>query len=166
MKRWRDLPVFALADTPRSTDREAITELKAWGVREPDSKRQYTVVRLTNGAGATGYGEGAAASRSEITDAKSIIIGRLPSDAEFVDAAMPNFLVQESRGAVQSGERDVAWQDRQGFPGMRMVHVRYPLPDKPGFGFKINEAALKRYPFKGTVPFSPAFEANGSLASQ
>jgi galactonate dehydratase len=83
-----------------------------------------------------------------------------------VDAAMPNFLVQEICGAVQSGERDKVWQDLLGFPAMRMINGRYPLPDKPGLGFELNEAALKRYPFKGTVPFPPAFEADGSLASQ
>jgi galactonate dehydratase len=83
-----------------------------------------------------------------------------------VDAAMPNFLVQEICGAVQSGERDQVWEDLLGFSAMRMVNGRYPLPDKPGLGFELNEAALKRYPFKGTVPFPPAFEADGSLASQ
>ncbi|HMF75119.1 MAG TPA: galactonate dehydratase [Bryobacteraceae bacterium] len=82
------------------------------------------------------------------------------------DAAMPNFLVQEICGAVQSGERDQVWEDLLGFSAMRMVDGRYPLPDKPGLGFELNEAALKRYPFKGTVPFPPAFEADGSLASQ
>lgn len=84
MKRWRDLPVFAPADAPRSTDRDAIKEFKAWRISEPDSKRAYTVVRLTSGTGATGYGEGGPASHSEIAQAKSVIIGRLPSDAEFV----------------------------------------------------------------------------------
>jgi galactonate dehydratase len=83
-----------------------------------------------------------------------------------VDAAMPHFLVQEICGAVQSGEKNSIWQDLLGFPAMRMVNGRYPLPEKPGLGFELNEAALKRHPFKGTVPFPPAFEADGSLASQ
>jgi galactonate dehydratase len=82
-----------------------------------------------------------------------------------IDAAIPNLLVQEICGAVQSGERDKVWQDLLGFPAMRMVNGRYPLPDKPGFGFEFNEAALKKYPFKGTRPFPPAFEEDGSLAS-
>jgi galactonate dehydratase len=83
-----------------------------------------------------------------------------------IDAAIPNLLVQEICGAVQSGERDKVWQDLLGFPAMRMVNGRYPLPEKPGFGFELNEAALKKYPFKGTRPFPPAFEEDGSLASQ
>jgi hypothetical protein len=32
-------------------------------------------------------------------------------------------------------------------------------------GVDINEAALKKYPFKGTRPFPPAFHEDGSLAS-
>jgi galactonate dehydratase len=83
-----------------------------------------------------------------------------------VDAAMPNLLVQEICGAVQSGERDVVWQDLLGFEAMRMVDGRYPLPQKPGLGFELNESALKKYPFQGTRPFPPAFEEDGSLASQ
>jgi galactonate dehydratase len=82
-----------------------------------------------------------------------------------LDAAIPNLLVQEICGAVQSGERDKVWQDLLGFPAMRMVDGRYPLPDKPGFGFELNEEALKKYPFKGTRPFPPTFQEDGSLAS-
>ncbi|MFL6417607.1 MAG: galactonate dehydratase, partial [Bryobacteraceae bacterium] len=82
-----------------------------------------------------------------------------------VDAAMPNFLVQEICGAVKSGERDQVWEDLLGFSAMRMVNGRYPLPQKPGLGFELNEAALKRYQFKGTVPFPPTFQEDGSLAS-
>jgi len=48
---------------------------------------------------------------------------------------------------------------------MRMVDGRYPLPQKAGLGFELNEAALKKYPFQGTRPFPPAFHADGSLAS-
>jgi galactonate dehydratase len=83
-----------------------------------------------------------------------------------IDAAIPNFLVQEICGAVQSGERDRVWRDLLGFPAMRMVNGRYPLPEKPGLGFELNEAALKKYPFQGTRPFPPAFEVDGSVASQ
>jgi galactonate dehydratase len=81
------------------------------------------------------------------------------------DAAMPNFLVQEICGAVQSGERDQVWQDLLGFPAMRMVGGRYPLPDKPGLGFELNEAALKKYPFQGTKPFPTFFHPDGAVVS-
>jgi galactonate dehydratase len=48
---------------------------------------------------------------------------------------------------------------------MRMVDGRYPLPSKPGLGVDISEAALKRYPFQGTRPFSMAFHEDGAVAS-
>jgi galactonate dehydratase len=83
-----------------------------------------------------------------------------------VDAATPNFLAQEICGAVQSKEINSVWQDLMGFPAMRMVDGRYPLPEKPGLGFELQEATLKKYPFQGTRPFPPAFNADGSLAAQ
>jgi len=82
-----------------------------------------------------------------------------------VDGAMPNMLCQEICGAVQSGEKDKVWADLLGFPAMRMVNGRYPLPEKTGLGFELNEAALKKYPFQGTRPFQTGFQADGAVAS-
>lgn len=82
-----------------------------------------------------------------------------------VDAAIPNLLCQEICGAVDSKEINNVWEDIMGFPAMRMVGGRYPLPEKPGLGFEIKEATLKKYPFRGTRPFPPAFHADGSLAA-
>ena len=44
-----------------------------------------------------------------------------------------------------------------GFPAMRMVDGRYPLPTARALGIDISEAALKRYPFQGTRPSRPSF---------
>jgi len=82
-----------------------------------------------------------------------------------VDAAIPNFLAQEICGLVEAGEMNRVWEDLMGFSAMRMVGGRYPLPTKPGLGFEVSEAALKKYPFQGTRPFPPAFHEDGSLAS-
>jgi galactonate dehydratase len=82
-----------------------------------------------------------------------------------VDAAIPNFLAQEICGFVQAREMNQVWEDLLGFPAMRMVDGRYPLPQKPGLGVEVSEAALKKYPFQGTRPFPPAFHVDGSLAS-
>jgi galactonate dehydratase len=82
------------------------------------------------------------------------------------DAAMPNMLCQEICGAVESGAINQIWEDIMGFPAMRMVDGRYPLPTKPGLGFEIKEETLQKYPFKGTKIFPPAFCADGSLAAQ
>jgi galactonate dehydratase len=48
---------------------------------------------------------------------------------------------------------------------MRMVGGRYPLPTRPGLGFEVSEAALKKYPFQGTRPFVTAFHEDGAVAS-
>jgi galactonate dehydratase len=82
-----------------------------------------------------------------------------------VDAAIPNFLVQEICGAVQSKEINDVWEELMGFAAMRMTAGRYPLPEKPGLGFELKESVLKKYPFQGTRPFPPAFHEDGSLAS-
>lgn len=82
-----------------------------------------------------------------------------------VDAASPNFLAQEICGFVDAGELNRVWEDLLGFPAMRMVEGRYPLPARSGLGVDINETALKKYPFQGTRPFPPAFHEDGSLAS-
>jgi galactonate dehydratase len=81
-----------------------------------------------------------------------------------VDAAMPNFLVQEICGGVQPSAQDKVWEEWLGFPAMRMVDGRFPLPDKPGLGFELTEAALAKYPFAGTRPMSRVFHADGSVA--
>jgi galactonate dehydratase len=82
-----------------------------------------------------------------------------------VDAASPNFLAQEICGFVDGGEKARVWEDLMGFPAMRMVNGRYPLPTRPGLGVDISEAALKRYPFQGTRPFPTVFHEDGSVAS-
>lgn len=82
-----------------------------------------------------------------------------------VDAAMPNLLVQEICGAVQSRELNNVWQDLMGFPAMRMIDGRYPLPEKPGLGFELSEAVLRKYPFQGTRIFPPVFHEDGSVGS-
>jgi galactonate dehydratase len=81
-----------------------------------------------------------------------------------VDAAMPNFLVQEICSGVQPGMQEKVWEEWLGFPAMRMVNGRFPLPDKPGLGFELSEGSLKKYPFGGTRPMARVFHADGSVA--
>lgn len=81
-----------------------------------------------------------------------------------VDAAMPNFVVQEICGLAKPEPRDKIWEDWLGFPAMRMVNGRFPLPEKPGLGFELSEDALKKYPFGGTRPMARVFHADGSVA--
>jgi galactonate dehydratase len=80
-----------------------------------------------------------------------------------VNAAMPNFLVQEICGGVNPSSTDKIWQDWLGFPAMRMVRGRFPLPEKPGLGFDLTEEALAKYPFGGTRPMARVFAPDGSV---
>jgi galactonate dehydratase len=81
-----------------------------------------------------------------------------------VDAAMTNFLVQEVCSGVQPEAKEKIWEEWLGFPAMRMVNGRFPLLDKPGLGFDLSEAALKKYPFTGTRPMPRVFHSDGSVA--
>jgi galactonate dehydratase len=81
-----------------------------------------------------------------------------------VDAAMPNFLVQEICSGVEPGAKEKVWEEWLGFPAMRMVNGRFPLSQKPGLGFDLTEDALRKYPFGGTKPMARVFHKDGSVA--
>ncbi len=81
-----------------------------------------------------------------------------------VDASIPNFLIQECCGQAVPQVRDKVWEEWFGFPVMRMVNGKYPLPDKPGLGFELTEEALKKYPFAGSRPMARVFHKDGSVA--
>jgi galactonate dehydratase len=82
-----------------------------------------------------------------------------------VDAAMPNFAVQEICSGVTPGPKERLWEEWMGFPAMRMVNGYFPLPDKPGLGFDIDEAKLARLPFQGTIPMARPLFPDGSVAA-
>ena len=81
-----------------------------------------------------------------------------------VDAAMPNFLVQEICSGIDIGPNEKVWHEWLGFPAMRMVSGRFPLTEKPGLGFDLTEEALKKYPFGGTRPMARVFHEDASVA--
>ena len=81
-----------------------------------------------------------------------------------VDAATPNFLVQEICSGVEPRANEKAWEEWLGFPAMRMVNGRFPLAEKPGLGFDLDEKALAKYPFGGTRPMARVFHTDGSVA--
>ena len=81
-----------------------------------------------------------------------------------VDAAMPNFVVQEICGQVKPSAADKVWEEWFGFPAMRMVNGRFPLSEKPGLGFELSEASLAKFPFGGTRPMARVFHEDGSVA--
>jgi galactonate dehydratase len=82
-----------------------------------------------------------------------------------VDSAMPNFLVQEICSFVKPGEKEKIWAEWFGFPAMRMMDGRVPLPTKPGLGFDLSESSLNKYPFGGTKPMEFVWHKDGSVAA-
>jgi galactonate dehydratase len=82
-----------------------------------------------------------------------------------VDAAMPNFLVQEICSGVVPGEKEKIWAEWFGFPAMRMVDGKFPLPEKPGLGFELREQDVAKFKFDGTRPMARVFHADGSVAA-
>ncbi len=82
-----------------------------------------------------------------------------------VDAAIPNFLVQEVCSHVAPDGKDKIWEEWLGFPAMRMVNGYFPLREKPGLGFELSEESLARFPFGGTRPMARVFHEDGSVAA-
>jgi galactonate dehydratase len=80
-----------------------------------------------------------------------------------VDSAMPNFVIQEICSFVKPGDKERIWAEWFGFPPMRMVNGRFPLPTKPGLGFELTEASLSKYPFGGSKPMARVFHQDGSV---
>ena len=53
----------------------AIKNVQAWTLREPVSKRRYSVIKIQTNSGITGYGECEPLSITEFAEAKKVIIG-------------------------------------------------------------------------------------------
>ena len=81
-----------------------------------------------------------------------------------VDAAMPNFLVQEICSGVEPTTKERIWEEWLGFPAMRMVNGRFPLPESPGLGIELSESSLAKYPFRGTRLMPRVYHEDGSVA--
>ena len=65
------------ARAPRDVDRDfEIQDVTAWTLREPVSKRAYTVIRIQTRSGMTGYGECAALPAAELEGATKALVGK------------------------------------------------------------------------------------------
>jgi galactonate dehydratase len=79
----------ALFAAPAAEDHPLrIVDYRAWRLKEPDSNRRYTVVRLGSQGGATGYGEGGPATAGEIAAARAAAMDRRATESEFIRAAL------------------------------------------------------------------------------
>src|SRR3954454_14378496 len=103
-KRWTGSVVFA---PPQSESaRLAIITLKAWRLKEPVSGRRYTVVKLESRGGAVGYGECGPSVAREIAEAKTAVLGKRATDAEFIRHHLASSPGMES--AVNNAMLDIA----------------------------------------------------------
>jgi galactonate dehydratase len=67
-----------------------IAALHAWALREPESHRVYTVIRLTAKSGAKGYGECGEVSTADIEAARKVVVGRPATAIQGVQLALKN----------------------------------------------------------------------------
>ncbi len=71
----------------------AISDMKVWRLREPNSRRIYSVVRIRTRGGVNGYGEAGAVPSEEIVRGSQIIQGKAATSYEVLDrqlAVTPN----------------------------------------------------------------------------
>ncbi len=80
----RLLTPAAFAQTLAPAGPFAIASMRGWRLREPDSGRRYSVVRITSQTGVSGYGEGGPIKPAEFAEARSALTGRRATALEFV----------------------------------------------------------------------------------
>jgi len=82
LRRGRLQSTVAFQSGPAVNDPLAITDIKAWPLREPVSGRRYTVVRLTARNGSKGYGECLETTAADVDTGKKVIAGMAASAYE------------------------------------------------------------------------------------
>lgn len=151
--------------TPIATGERLVA---AYGCRELIEMGVVDILQtdINHVGGITGLWKvGAMASHSGISMAPHACEGPIGGLATIhVDAAMPNFLIQEICSGVKPDMKEKVWEEWFGFPAMRMVNGRFPLSPKPGLGFELSESSLAKFPFGGSKPMARVFHDDGSVA--
>ena len=151
--------------TPIATGERLVT---SFGCRELIEQRVADIIQVDiNHVGGISplWKVGAIAEASGILMAPHACEGPIGGIATLhVDAAMPNFLVQEVCSGIEPARKEKIWEEWLGFPAMRMEDGYFPLPEKPGLGIELNEASLKKYPFRGTRLMPRVYHEDGSVA--
>ena len=83
----------------------AVSALTAWTVREPVSRRAYTVLRIDAADGVKGYGECAAAGNAEVAETRNIL------------ARMPDMPLEPVRASLR------AWPNLQAAVNMALLDI-------------------------------------------
>jgi len=77
---------IATADTEH-----AIKDVRSWTVREPVSKRTYTVIKIQTNSGLVGFGECSALTNTEFENAKKVMVGMPVTSFEIAAPIMSDF---------------------------------------------------------------------------
>jgi len=106
MRRRLAAPVPFAQALPASNGPLTIAGRRAWRLREPDSGRRYTIVRVTSQNGVSGFGEGGAIKAVDFAEAKTLLTGQRATALELtrnrlaglpsLEAAVSNALVDLS----------------------------------------------------------------------
>jgi L-alanine-DL-glutamate epimerase-like enolase superfamily enzyme len=91
----------------RGAEGLSITGLRAIRLREPVSKRSYTVVRVETRSSLTGFGECGTVADSELERAREVVLGQPATAYEVVRHALAG------RGAIEAA-LTMAWVDPRG----------------------------------------------------
>ncbi|HUP02503.1 MAG TPA: enolase C-terminal domain-like protein, partial [Bryobacteraceae bacterium] len=104
----RKLTTFGTAFAPPAAEDHPlrIVDFHAWRLKEPDSGRRYSVVRLRAQGGATGYGEGGPSLAAEIAAARTAVMNRRATESEYVRASLAGLPALEA--AVSNAMLDLA----------------------------------------------------------
>ena len=96
MRRQLFQTPLAFAPPQSDTHPLTITQFHAWRIKEPDSARRYTVVKLQARDGSIGFGEGASTPGLQIAEARAAVTGRRATETEFVRARLAHIPAMEA----------------------------------------------------------------------
>lgn len=95
----------AVGGAPASTGPLAISGIRSFGLREPVSRRQYTVVKVETTAGIVGYGETTGTTSGELARAATALRGRQATEYEVLRGELA--AVPRLRAAVSMALLDI-----------------------------------------------------------
>ena len=84
MRRPLRFPAAFAQAVPASSGPLAIATVRAWRLREPDSGRRYTIVRVASKTGVTGFGEGGPIKAADFADVRAALVDKRATALEFV----------------------------------------------------------------------------------
>jgi hypothetical protein len=106
-----------------------VSEIKAYAMREPVSRRSYTVLEVQTKGGLTGYGECGAAAPEALALAKQAAVGQAATSYEVIG----NWRRTRECRHGGNGAARYRWQVREsaGLSGARRTHAEQSARSRP-----------------------------------